>query len=426
MNIDYLRLFNILKKISFSIGDQGIYSLANFLLNIFLLRWLSLEDYGVYAFGFSAFLFLSGFHNALILEPISVLATGNHKSHLLSYLSIQMRLHFIVVIGLGLICIFISGMVSFISEQISMSLLYAGISTPFLLSFWFFRRLCYIQTNPLIAVIGSSIYSSSLIIFLILFHYFEILSPIFAFLIMSLSSFFSSIMIWLFLRKILLDTTPKVSLPIREVVSEQWNYSKWVAGVAILYWINSFIAIPALGIFIGLQASGILRGLQNIILPLQQIGAAMGNIFVPWFSAQDHTNKNKILKLSNQTIFGFSILGIMYLIPILLIPEKILALLYNEVQMNNYIHEVRLIGVVGFITIIIASLSFILQGLKKPNGIFWANCFGSLFSIIVTIPLILKKGIFGAIEGSIITLTIILIILSYFYFRSYLEKNEEI
>ncbi len=423
MNTDYLKLFDITKKISFSIVDQGIYSLANFLLNIFLLRWLSLEEYGVFAFGFSAFLFLSGFHNALILEPISVLATRNHKSHLLTYLSLQMRMHFLVVTGLGIICILISGIVSFKSENITMSLLYAGISTPFLLSYWFFRRLCYIQSNPKIAVIGSSVYSILLLILLFLFRYFDILSSIFAFLIMSLSSIFSSILIWILLRKFLLDTTPKRLLQLREVISEQWNYSKWVVGVAILYWINSYITIPALGIIIGLEASGLFRGMQNIILPLQQLGAALGNIFVPWFSAQDHTNKKKIHKLSRQAIFGFLILGILYLIPILLFPEKILILLYNDVQMNNYINEMRIIGVVGFITIIVASLSFVLQGLKKPNGIFWANFFGSLSTIIITVPLILKNGLLGAIQGTIIASIVILMILIYYYNKSYSERK---
>ena len=422
MKIDTVNFIKLVKGISFSIGDQGLYSFANFLLNILLVRWLAFEQYGVFAFGFSVFLFLSGFHNSLILEPISVLAMRNHKSHLWSYLGLQIRFHFIVVIILGLFCIFISGLVSFYSDQISMSLFYAGISTPFLLSFWFLRRLCYIESNPLIAVIGSSFYSILLLFSLFLFHLFDCLSPLFGFIIMSFSSLFSSILIWILLKR-KYSSTLTIFLPIKEILREQWNYSKWATGVTILYWINSFIAIPALGIIIGLEASGIFRGLQNIILPLQQIGAALGNLFVPWFSSQDHGNKKKIQKISFQTIFGFSFLGIIYLIPILLIPEKLLSLLYNEAQMNNYIYEVRLVGVVGLITMIIASLSIILQGLKKPNGIFWANCFGSFFSIFVTISLILKKGLLGAIEGSIITLTVILFILSYFYFRSYTEKN---
>jgi O-antigen/teichoic acid export membrane protein len=240
---------------------------------------------------------------------------------------------------------------------------------------------------------------------------------------MSFSSLFPSILIWILLRKINNDSYPSISLLTRDVIKEQWNYSKWATGVTILFWINSFIAIPSLGIIIGIETSGLYRGLQNIILPLQQIGAALGNTLVPWFSAQDHTNKRKIRNLSIQIIFGFSLLGIAYLAPILLFPEKILLLLYDEVQINYNNHEVRLIGVVGFISIIIACLSYILQAQKKPNGIFWANCIGSLFSIIVTIPLILSKGLLGAIEGSIVTLTVILIILFYHFSFSFTMNN---
>src|SRR5690348_2243243 len=57
--------------------DQGMFSFANFIMNVFLARALSPSEYGVFAVGQSLFLFIVGFQNALIIEPMSVL--GAHK-----------------------------------------------------------------------------------------------------------------------------------------------------------------------------------------------------------------------------------------------------------------------------------------------------------------------------------------------------------
>jgi len=68
-----------------AITDQGLMSGSNFVLSIVLARWLSAEQYGSYALAFSIFFFLSAAHQALLLEPMSVLGTAQYRDRRREY-----------------------------------------------------------------------------------------------------------------------------------------------------------------------------------------------------------------------------------------------------------------------------------------------------------------------------------------------------
>ena len=77
-----------------AVADQGLISGSNFLLSVLLARWLSAEQYGAYALGYSLFLLAAGFHQALLIEPMSVGAGGllgrppalSWRAHRMAYL----------------------------------------------------------------------------------------------------------------------------------------------------------------------------------------------------------------------------------------------------------------------------------------------------------------------------------------------------
>jgi len=415
MKIDKKQVFNILKKITLSIGDQGLYSLSNFLLNIFLVRWLSLESYGLFAFGFSVFLFLSGFHNALILEPISVLATGNHKDHLWAYLRIQIKLNFLVMISLGLICIIGAGFVSIYSDQFANSLLLAGLSAPFLLSYWFFRRLCYIESSPFIAVIGSVLYSIILLISIYLANILNILSPSLAFFLMSISSLISSLFVWRLLIQRTRRDDKQEELNLLDIIREQWNYSKWVVGVAFFYWANTGLAILLVGVFLGVEQSGVYKGLQNLILPLQQIIAALSMLFLPWFSSLEFEDGKQ--KTSLLLVGSFFLLSIFYCIPFVLLPNQLFNFIYGNSNLNEYSGNLIFFLFIGVLISVTSGLSLVLRAIKFPEAIFFANLFSAVYSITINVYLIYKLGMVGAILGMVASTVIVLVFEFIFYMR---------
>ena len=58
-----------------SVFDQAAFAGSHFLISILFARWLSAEDYGAYALVYSFFFLAANFHNALILEPMSVVCS---------------------------------------------------------------------------------------------------------------------------------------------------------------------------------------------------------------------------------------------------------------------------------------------------------------------------------------------------------------
>src|ERR1039458_3007017 len=88
-------------KGSLALLDQGLISGSNFLVGILLARWLVPEQYGAYALAFSIFLFASGFHNALLLEPISVFGPASYGKCLPAYVGKLLRLHFVLAFFLA-------------------------------------------------------------------------------------------------------------------------------------------------------------------------------------------------------------------------------------------------------------------------------------------------------------------------------------
>src|SRR5207237_8631889 len=80
-------------KAGVSIVEQGLVSGAGFLLSFLLARWLSSEAYGAFAVAFATLLFLSGFHNVLLLEPMSVMGPARYANQASAYFAAQLKIH---------------------------------------------------------------------------------------------------------------------------------------------------------------------------------------------------------------------------------------------------------------------------------------------------------------------------------------------
>src|SRR6266481_1047704 len=84
-------------KSALALVDQGLFSGAGFLVNLLLARWLAPASYGAFAVAFAGFLFIAGFYNVLLLEPLTVLGPGRHSDNLGAYFRAQFQIHFLLV-----------------------------------------------------------------------------------------------------------------------------------------------------------------------------------------------------------------------------------------------------------------------------------------------------------------------------------------
>ena len=73
------------RQVGFSVTDQAFSVGGMFLINVALARTQTKEEYGMFALCYSVFTFLSGLHNAAILEPYTVYGSGRYSNRFSEY-----------------------------------------------------------------------------------------------------------------------------------------------------------------------------------------------------------------------------------------------------------------------------------------------------------------------------------------------------
>ena len=84
-----------------SILDLVIYSGSMFLVSVLLARWMSVENYGIFALAMVMTTLFYQVQNSLILEPMSVIGPSKYPKSLSQYLSRQRIFHFVLFFILG-------------------------------------------------------------------------------------------------------------------------------------------------------------------------------------------------------------------------------------------------------------------------------------------------------------------------------------
>ena len=140
-------------KSGVSIVDQGLVSGAGFLLSFLLARWLSSEAYGAFAVAFATLLFLSGFHNVLLLEPMSVMGPARYSNQASAYLAAQLKIHKLLgslLAGALLLTALLMKLLE-ANRELAMATAASAFALPFFLMLWLVRRMAYMLQRPAIA-----------------------------------------------------------------------------------------------------------------------------------------------------------------------------------------------------------------------------------------------------------------------------------
>ena len=271
------------KKGGLSVLDQGLFSGANFILNIFLARWLLPSSYGAFSIAFAIYLFVTGFYNALILEPMSVFGPANHSKRLKSYISSQFQIHTIFTIPVGLIIVIVGYVALLISKnyELSYAIISVGIVLPFMLLPWLSRRAFYIMQNPVGALIGSLCYFFLLIFGMFFIHYWRIEFQFSWYFLMGLVSFLETLFS-IIITKFKLNF--RFDFDFIEIIKNQWAFSKWIVVAAILNFFGSQINLILVALLLGIDVAGVFRAIQNFVLPVNQVLVAISFLGLPILS----------------------------------------------------------------------------------------------------------------------------------------------
>jgi O-antigen/teichoic acid export membrane protein len=390
------RFWNWSLKGGMAIIEQGLFSGSNFILNVLLARWLSPSDYGAFALGFAVYLFVSGFHNATILEPMSIFATSKYPHRLDIYFSSQFVLHFIVTTFLGLLVIVFSFVMQYwqVGETMfSQALLGVGMFLPMTLLMWLVRRSYYLLQRPAAALFATILYSACLLAgaFFLSSH---AASLFWWFALMGIASLAGSL-------AMLLDQIGKLDLGSlsewKLILIDQWFFGRWIALATVFYSIGTQIQIFFAASLLGFEAAGAFRALQNLMLPMVQVLTAIGTLSLSSITFEFGKNNYKGMSRKSLQVARVLIMVALGYELILWGESKwIEKFLYN----GKYTEFEWLIPIVGLVPIIQAfqiRYSLILRALQKPKFYLADKLLAAICGGITAYLFIINWGIPGAI-----------------------------
>jgi len=396
-------------KGGWAITDQAFFSGANFLINILLARWLPPKEYGAFATAQYIFFLITAFHTAVLTEPMLIFGVRKYKNNFKEYLGALIYEHIL----LSIIVFFILFVLVFFMKYFnSLEMFYAlkGIlfSFFFILLFWLSRRGCYVIFKPYLAVFGSFLNLVLLLFFLFFLYHNKSLSPFSAFVVLGISSLFSSLFLFFYLKPQILTSKDTLFLTLKD----HFNYGSWNILNLLSKWISSNIVFILIPILLGLTANAIYSAVWNLFRPLSLVIQSSSLILLPLFSKlTNHLNQFEFKFRIFQIWISFLLFFISYTIIMFLFGDYIMNHIYN----GKYIGHKFLILEVGFFLSLSVGINIFVMALKSIDGVklvkrIWL--FSLIFIAISFYPLIKIYKLYGAIFSLIIAYFVSLIIAS--------------
>jgi O-antigen/teichoic acid export membrane protein len=393
-----LKLLPWLGKGLLAVLDQGLVSGSNFLISVLLARWLVPQQYGAYALAFTFFLFLAGFQNALLLEPMSVFGPAAYAKHLSAYLGKLLRLNFVLVLALTGLLVAAAAVVHWfaVDRALPSALWGVSIATPLILFFWLCRRAAYLKLAPALAARAATAYFLVVILLLLVIQRLGWLGSFTAYLIQGVAAFVAAILLLVSLRPQLVSRCGPSS---SEVVREHWRYGRWAIATQIVYWVsgNAYYVIAAA--FLRMKDVAALRALQNFNQPFGQFVTATGLLLLPWASArfakEDRAGFQRGLRHRALFLTG---MALAYYAILWAVGSRIMGILYAG-RYTEFAYLLPFVAAPVVLTAAAQTGAITLQAMQRPSEVFFAYALAGFVTIAVGVPLTRIWGLNGAAMG---------------------------
>ena len=379
---------------AWAVADQGLFALANVLLNVLLARWLAPGEYGGFAVGYSLFLFIGAFHTALLTEPLLVFGPGKYAHQPRGYLGVLLRGHWALT-GTGSLMLITAGVILHFKGigPLAQALFGLALAAPFSLLMWFGRRAAYMRFQPRLATIASGGYLVLLLGGLFALAGLHLVSIFSAMVTMSVAGAIAGLWLMRHVHRGMPDEETNAA-PTR-VVTDHWRYGRWASATSVLMWVPLNFFFVVLSVLVNLEASATLKALSNLVLPLLQANAALGSLLLPALVLRAR-NREQFKKLLRWSLTLFAAGASVYSITIGAFGSKLVHLLYR----GRYDSQAGLLWLLLFIPLLDGAMVVLansLRSLERPDRVFWAQLAVAVFVLTAGVIATRSSGLWGAV-----------------------------
>jgi O-antigen/teichoic acid export membrane protein len=377
--------------------DQGVFAGSNFVMSILLARWLSPEQYGMYAVAFAVLLFLLNFHQGLMLEPMLVFGSSVYRDCLRGYVEVLLLLH----VGLSLAMAFglfaAAAVISKLGPASSLpgALVAAAFAAPMVLLLWLVKRTFYLRLSPAPSAVGAILYCLLILGGLAFLYQHNRISTFSAFLLMGLGSLCTSILLLAYLAWRLAPSQNAPSLG--DTWRRHWHYGRWALGANAMMWVPINAFYPLLSKFSGMAEAGELKALMNFAAPMLQACAALHTLMLPYAARvlRQRGRAGVSIILRRMTLLCVAC-AVPYWAVMLLFQGPAFRMLYS----GRYTEVAYLLPAVALASVAGSAFfgpSIVLRSMESPRLIFAAVSVSSCVAVAIGIPLVRAFGVGGAV-----------------------------
>jgi O-antigen/teichoic acid export membrane protein len=404
----------VVRKSALTVLDQALVSSSNFVMGILLARWLAPAQYGAYAMAFAIFLLAALFHQALLLEPMSVLGPSLYAGRLKEYFAALLWIHLAVTLAIMLVLGGAAWVVYTPNRPDGLPGALAGVAlaSPFILLYYLVRRAFYWELAPARALTGAAVYCGLLGagVFTLLRHQ-RLLTPFTAFVLMGAAALLTSV--FQFLRIGPLGTECSVS----ETWRQHWNYGRWAVAGSIATWVPANIYFMVLGRFSGMASVAALKALTNLTLPIAQTITALSLFFLPYVArACQRHGSGCVERLTSKITFTFAAAAVVYWLAIVSLRQPVVHLLYGG-KYGEISRWIPWIGLYSCLWCATHGQAIGLRAILAPASVFYAYGVASAIALVIGIPALYMRGISGAIASMVLSSGASLVAIVYLHRR---------
>jgi O-antigen/teichoic acid export membrane protein len=391
-----------LRPMACSLVDQALAVGGGFLVNIALARTQTKEEYGMFALSYSVYTFLTGVHNASILEPYTVYGSGRYRDRCSEYLRLMTRSN--ALLGLLLSAILLLsclGLWRMEPQFASRALLGLGLTVGVLLSGLFLRRAFYVQREPALAAKSSLVFFLTVGLGLWLAVRAQILDNFSAFLILAAGWVVSGVC---YARKLRFGHTEATFLELEpEYWSVHWKYSRWVLATAFVFQFTTQGYYWLVAGFLSVKEVGELRAMYNLIAPVDQVFIALGFLALPAMAAHYATKRMDRL-LSVWKRYALAILGVSALFALCLriAGKQVMHILYAG-KFDGLGPLLFILALLPVLTATGTTMTQALSAVEKPKFVFYGYLTSGAATFAMGIPLVIRFGLRGAVYGMLLS-----------------------
>ena len=384
----------------FSLADQGVASITNFVTGVILARACSKEEFGLYMLAFTLILLVTDMQTALIATPYMVygprlkgraqaLYSGSTLIHQMAFSIAAM-----IALGVGVLLTHFGWGPHGIGP-----VLWVLLAVISLIMFReFVRRMCFAQLRVGAALIFDVGIGIAQIGGLLLMAHFGLLSPSRAFLLIGLICGIGGAC-WLWVNR------RSYSPRFREAISDlklNWRFGKWVFASGLLWTVSTNIYPWLLAFFHGTAAAGVFAACAGVVSAGNPALLGIQNFVGPKIAHEYAAHGPYALRRLTLKISGLIAIPVLALTVVLVIwGDRFVGMLYGHQYMGNR-WPIAVLACNLPIVVIAFSFSRALLAIERADLDFWLNLIAIAMMASAGVWLVRGYGPLGAALGMVV------------------------